>query len=395
MNLAKHLAIGFAATMLLLLTKMAIERTETGREVDVRTFQLLQGFLPGLTREHLPVVVADISRIPGGKDGPTPRAALRELLVAIADQAPRAIAVDIDFSPKPDGWVTDDDPAFFDFCLDLSRRKQVPIFLGVFRSFQEKADAWLGLPEYQSLAAAGLGRPADPRRLPRWVDTGDARLPTIGSALASAYLADLPQPPGWISWALERADAKHAGEAAHIVDVLVNYSKLDQIDSEHLTFTRPDTVKDLGELLRGRLLLLGDVASPMDAFTVPGRQEVVPGVYLMASVAYTIAFEPLYEFSHGARIALDGLISMIIVFGAYRIAERSGRGIKGRRRRGRFVLAMVLVVLAFGVALVRVGGIMWFDFLFAPFAILLHPRVEDFLTEKFSRRGKSRHESRT
>jgi hypothetical protein len=43
---------------------------------------------------ELPILVVDISKIPGGKDLLTSRARLMEIVKAIADQEPKGIAVD-------------------------------------------------------------------------------------------------------------------------------------------------------------------------------------------------------------------------------------------------------------------------------------------------------------
>lgn len=394
MHLVKHLGIGLCATALLLLGKIAFERTAAGHDFEVKTYEVLQSFLPSLSGSPLPVLVADISKLPGGKDGPTPREELKKLLAALVAQYPRAIALDIDFSPDEGGWMTPRDPEFFDYCLELSRRTRTPIFLGVFRTVAEGPDTWLGLSKYRSLAAAGLAKPTDTRRLPRWIQfrAGAPRLPTLGEALARAYRADPPPPPRWISWAVERTEHEPA-EGLSTADVLVNYSKLEQLKSEHVVFTRPDTVEDMGALLRGRLVLLGDVAMPMDPFVVPGQAASVPGVYLMASVAYTIAFEPLFEFTHTVRLVLDFAISLVIVSGAYWISTRTTNVAASRRRRGRFIIVIVAGVLLAGIALVRFADIMWLDFMLAPGAILLHPRVEDWIATKLKPQRKAHHGS--
>jgi CHASE2 domain-containing sensor protein len=379
MKSLSRLGIGILATAVLLTGQMLFEGTDLGHSVDVKTYEYLQSVLPPLSGEKLPIVVVDISQIPGGKDRPTPRAPLRNLLEAIAAKSPRAIAVDVDFSPTEYGWVTPEDPAFFDFCLALSGQRRIPIYLGVFRTRAEKPNTWLGLPQYQDLAAAGLANGSDTRRLPRWVRSTDSAhpLPALGEAIASAYRANAPPPNKWIAWALVPREVSQASgnRSTGTIDVLVNYSKLQQLKSEHLVISRPETVKDEGEELRGRLLLLGDVSTPMDTFNVPGQALPVPGVYLMASEAYTIAFEPLFEFTRTTRICLDITISLIIILGAQWLSVRS--------HRGYFIFVSISLVLIVGFSLVRFASIMWLDFFLVLLAILLHPRVEDWLSSRF------------
>lgn len=383
MRVFKHIAIGLTATLLLLLAKLSFEQTQPGRTAERHAYELLQNVLPKFSGARLPVVVVDISDVPGGKDHPTPRAQLQALIGAITAHAPTALAIDIDFSPNERGWITPADPAFFDYCLATSEERQVPIFLGVYRTRREGPDTWLGAPMYQHLAAAGLVKGADTSRVPRRVRSADGEhwLPTLGEALARAYRQELPAPPAWIARALERRDEHNA--TGTTIDVMVNYSKLDQLRSEHLAASRIETIADLGNHLQGRLVLLGDVEVPMDTFIVPGQPQPVPGVYLMAAAAYTLAFEPVYEFTHMTRITMDVVISMLIVIGAGWISRTSHDSATNRRRRSRFLISAILIVMAAGLLLMRLASILWLDFLLAPFAMLLHPAVEDWLEDRF------------
>jgi CHASE2 domain-containing sensor protein len=392
MNAFKHIAIGLAATALLLLAKIGLEHTALGRSCELTAFEWLQGFLPDLSPDRLPIIVDDINKIPGGKDQPTPRDQLEPLLEAIADKRPKAIAVDVDFSPDEAGWKTPQDPAFFDFCIKLTREQGIPVVLAVYRKRDSIPAAWLGSSEYQELAAAGVAKADDTTRLFRWVptDSDQARLPTMGEALARTYRGR-PEPPSWIAWALEGVDksADDVGEESQGSLRLVNYSKLEQLKRETLEFSRPETVKDGGNSFKGRMVILGDVAFATDTFNVPGQSRPVPGVYLMALAAYTLAVEPLYEFTYPVRLGIDFAISVVIVFGAYRISRRKISFVKQRKQRGRFVLVAVAAAVVAGIALVRFGHIMWFDFILAPFAMMLHPRVEDWISARFSGKSKA------
>jgi hypothetical protein len=128
--------------------------------------------------------------------------------------------------------------------------------------------------------------------------------------------------------------------------------------------------------LRGKLVLLGDVDAATDSFVVPGEARPVPGVYLMAVSAYTIAFEPLYEFTFAFRVALDIAISISLVIGLWLISHFTPNMALRHKRRAWFLFLAIAVSLLGGLALVRLAGILWFDFMATPLALFFHPGVE-------------------
>src|SRR2546423_11402677 len=75
-------------------------------------------------------------------------------LIAKTEPKPKAIGVDVDFSPDDNGNpITARDYAFFRDCLAVSRASGVPIFLGVHRHAGDRPNKWLGSPEAAELAA--------------------------------------------------------------------------------------------------------------------------------------------------------------------------------------------------------------------------------------------------
>lgn len=250
MDTIKHIGIGLAATALLFVLKVSFERSLIGHRFEVQTYDFLQGLLSSSGTGKLPILVVDISNVPGGKDGPTPRDVLKNIIEAIVDQRPRAIAVDVDFSPNERGWIKDDDPEFFDFCITMRQKRKIPIFLGIYRTRAESPDTWLGLNKYRDLAAVGLAREGDTRRVSRWIQRNafSDHLPTIASALAKAYQDNLPGPPIWLTPVIERTqDNEHGvqgqfGDGLNTVEILVNYSKLERLKSETIATVTSDAV---------------------------------------------------------------------------------------------------------------------------------------------------------
>jgi CHASE2 domain-containing sensor protein len=386
-DVLKRLGVGMFVTLLLVLLQSLVEKTSLGHKAKILTYEFLQGQLsPFSSEERLPILVVDISNIPGGKDQPTPRETLRAIIEEMARQGAKAVAVDVDFSPNEDGWITDDDPKFFDFCLKLGRDGGVPVYLGVYRRRTDTSEAWLGLDKYKELAAAVAIQRDDVSRMARWVQSSGVpeRLPTLSAALAETYQRSLPGPPKWLEGAVEITNDNLHGVERQIGEIRfaeapVNYSKLEQIEHETLTTISPTSVAEAGELFRGRMVLLGDATRFTDPFNVPGRARPVGGVYLQACAAYTLAIEPLYEFRARARLVLDLTISLLILFcveWARLCHTPKGGSFPQHIWQARFIWGAIALVTLTGIILIRCLSIMWLDFLLVVFALLLHPSVE-------------------
>jgi CHASE2 domain-containing sensor protein len=399
------MAFGLLVTGLLVGAKISFEHTALGHRVERWAYEVLHFQLPYFNQsEELPVVVVDISKMPGGRAGaPTSREELKKLLGAIAAEKPSAIAVDVDFSPDGKGWITDDDPQFLDYCLDLAGETGVPVYLGVFRAKAQPPETWLGLPKYSGLAVALLVTGEDVSRLPRWVQArGGKQLRALSWALATAHKPTLLSPTKCNSWLFECSADRQPGTDRHpnehfaVSDFLVNYSKLEELRRETLLTGSEQSVKEFGVRLKGKMVILGDALEFTDPFIVPGQEQPVAGAYLHASAAYTLVQEPLREFNLGFRLLLDGIISLIFIVGIFFVRGRRG-GVKGRRAQTWFLVSAIGVVLVAGVLLVRWYNVMWLDFLLVGFALLLHPKVEGWLESGWhnlsSRRRKARAET--
>src|SRR5918911_2432441 len=237
-----YVIVGLLITLLLVQVKDLIEQHPIGYRAKILAYEFLQGLLRSVDENRLPVVVADIGQMPGGKpDQPTSREELIKVVEALSDKKPRAIAIDIDFSPNERGWQHINDPAFFDFCLKTKKEKNVPIFLGIYRTQREQPDTWLGLEKYKELASSMVIL-RDTSRMPRWIQAEGVSepLPTLSAVLAQSYRKTLPEPPKWLAWSLEMIEDSQSGSQVQPMpefkDVyamtLVNYSKLDTIKLE-------------------------------------------------------------------------------------------------------------------------------------------------------------------
>jgi CHASE2 domain-containing sensor protein len=383
----RRILLGTLITILMIAVTKYVESTPTGKEIEKFTFANLQRLFPPFS-EDLPIVVVDMSKILGGKDQVTSREALKQTLTAIVAQRPSAVGIDVDFSPGVDGWQAPDDPDFFKYCLKLRDESKVPIYLGIGRTMASNSDTWLGSADYKTLAVA-LRAEADTMRLPKWIQAKGAndKLPLMSAALASSYLSKHENAAAKISRTIEVFTGDNDIEVGGENDVpfgmsLVNYSRLAQIQRE-ISFTlSPAAIAESGRVFTDKMVLIGDATESSEKFNVPGHDPTVPGVFVIACAAYTLAVEPLYELNTVTRITLDLLISVFILGGVEFLRFRYVNRIAGPRfykAQGRFLFVVIASTWVFGLILVVWLNIMWFDFPLFALAWLLHPRVEHLL----------------
>ena len=382
--IVKYVVVGLVTTGVLVGAVYIFEHTEYGHRVESLTFELLQGQLSSFNpNEELPIVVVDISRLPGGRDRATSRSQLQEIIETIAVFKPTGVGVDVDFSPEEDNLITDQDQAFLDRCLKLTE-DGTPIFLAVGRRMGAKPSAWLGAEKYQKMAATPAIRNADTKRVPLWIKRYDLheRLPSLSYALAQTYR--LSQPPTWMEWMLETSVERHPSPEFDLADAPVNYSKLEAIEQQALLTTSRQSISESGVRFRERMVIIGDGTPELasDNLPVPGRDRLVPGVYLHASAAYTFTREPLSEIKLGVRLLLDFVLSSLVLIAVavdrYRHLGRNHPLQWKRRQRIAFTLTAA-GALVLGALLVRFAGVLWLDLLLVALALLLHPRVESWL----------------
>jgi CHASE2 domain-containing sensor protein len=385
-----YIASGLAITAVLVFAKDFVERTALGRRLEQYTYTLLLNALPKFVSEGQSVVVVDISQFTGGKLDtstgrlvPTSRAKLKEVLDVLEAIQPQAIAIDVDFSPDRRGWIDSNDERFFEFCLRL--HSKIPVTLGVFRTLREPKNAWLGLPKFAPMAGSLYLPAGGLERVPVWVKDPNLtdRLPSIGDRLASSwYLVHTDrfehlQP--WIHRFSERlASSPVRREGLLIGEVLTNHAGVNQLISETIRFTEAKELLRHTEQLRGRMVMLGAVDQATDLYLIPGQEVPRPGVFVHASGAYTLASEPIYEFSHGARLLLDFAISLLVLLAIVvsrrrRIGHERATLVLAEDRTPYFAVGLILVA---GFAFVWVARVMWLDFLLVALSLLIHSAIE-------------------
>jgi CHASE2 domain-containing sensor protein len=385
--------------------KLMVEHTTFGKQLELMSYNLLQLRL----RAHsTPVTIVDISELApeefdvDGQTGvATPRESLKEMMEAIAEHSPKAIGVDIDFSPDENGYIHPRDPEFFQFCRELGEKKGIPVVLGVKRTLHKPSAEWLGDKSYEELAGSILV-PKDSRRMLHLIKieqetTGETEAtPAPGKsmsvALAEAYgdTASGSKQRGLhasMIGALERLGVieefseKNPVPGLSLEDFLVDFSPLETIET--IATIDPAVLRDPGQRQRfqGKIVLLGDAAlnEARDTFVVPGRDQPVPGVFLHACAAYTLLKAPLYEVTHRGRVIIDLLLSGVILLAIVlvRLSRRNETSHSSIQRwQGFLTLAVVLIAIVGGVLFVRSTRVMWDDFFLALTALIFHPSIE-------------------
>lgn len=396
-----YVGLGTIITVLLLALKVGIESSPIGPSIERYTYMLLTSSLPKFRPDGPGVVIVDISEFPGGQHEsrtgklvPTPRAELLEVIEVLAQLRPRAIGVDIDFSPTPDGWVDDGDPEFLGRVAQLNK-STLPIALGVFRTLREPEYARLGLPEYSALAA-GLWLPRTGlERTPAWTKTaeGGTRLPSLGAALALRQFGDSgTHAQGWRQRFRERLQQSSLRPDSLLVgEVLTDYSAAPQMDREAIRITSAQELLRHRGRIEGRIVLVGVVDQALDRFPIPGQDHNVAGVVVHAAVANTLANEPIWEFGHNVRIALDLVLSVVLLLGV--VALRSGWSTRGNltveHAESKALRWLIALTLVGGIVALVAFRVLWLDFLLVALTLWLHPRVGRLL-HRIARRVRSR-----
>jgi CHASE2 domain-containing sensor protein len=384
----EHLLFGFLIIGLLLSLKIIVERTSFGHRLELFVFEMLQGRLsPFDPEKELPIVVVDISKMEEDQ-GLKDREKLHELVAAIAGHKPRAIAVDIVFSPENKKWRTGFDEIFLDDCLKLRSKEGIPVFISVDSKMRlGDPSAWLGRERFREMAVTISVYKYDGKRVPLWAreKPDGVPLPSMSYALASTG-AKRPS-PDYIDWALE-INGSLPGRVGTIMDIdnnveieyadaLVNFSKLEAIYQTRLLNISAASVEEFGEKFADRIVLIGDgkKLGTFDAFSIPGRAETFPGVYLHAAAAYTLIEEPIYEFKWIVRLLWDVLFSavilLIVAFARWK-HRADEKGFDWRALERKLVWRSGFLILVAAVALVYFTHVLWLDFVFIVIALLSH-----------------------
>jgi CHASE2 domain-containing sensor protein len=394
--------IGLLLTGILLVGKIAAEHTQVCKFMEESFYDLLQLRLSSkLDAETLKVIVVDIAgmRIDRHPRDPnydfTDRTELLNLVQQIAEQQPRGIAVDIDFTPYAN--QRGQDRQFLDSCLSLykprsdSHMPAVPVYVGIHETVALGPDLCLGEPRFRDLAAfigfahsrenEGRKRIADQLQI-TYLDTFEHQriwyCPSLSSAVTQTHIT---LPSRWVAWALKPLSVvEDTGYKSS--EFLIDYSPLEAIEKNTVSFQNIDSYLRKNAFYDKYVFIgRGQLSrNTGDKFPIPGRRsDSHAGVYIHACAAYTLLRGALFELSGAGRLLLDVVLALFVIVGValvrYHYRDRAGE-VAYHRVFAFFTLLAVLLTVLIGFYMVDVTRLMWDDFVIVVVALLLHRSLE-------------------
>ena len=387
----RAMAISLVTIFVLVTVKTVSENIQIVHDLEEGTYKFLQNWrvTAGTTvRPH--VLVVDIGDLKperwerdGRSDLATPRGPLKEMIQVFADLDARAIGVDVDFSPENGQVIHPDDPQFFDWCLQLSEKRNIPILLGVHRTFKQPYK-WLGDDRYMRLAAfIAIRKGGNYEQLPHWIRTKNGfLLRSMGAALAGADVNATGSDESPWTWAIRSTSIIKPGPDLESKESLIDYAPLQRIREDALPMLPPEAFRKMKDKIEGRMVILGDIR-PESGDMFQSRVGPIPGVFIHASGANTIATEPLYRLTLLGRIAIDVLLALLILvlveFSLW-LQSRFGRSSTHAEYWWNviFTLLVVILVLTVSVGLIHWTRLLWTDFVVVCAVLLVQLLVDIF-----------------
>ena len=399
----------------------SLNDTGLGKELSLYTYRVLQKEL--VVADRLKVVVIDISELPLDAKGVTPRQSLRNLLESLSDMsgddAPAAVGIDIDMSPKvaADGsmqrFESDDDLSFFKECLSdepsngaeaPAAHLKIPVVLGIYRTQALPPSRWLLFPKFQPLAASLL-LPNDARQAVESTSSSldNAKVPaevvTLSGALARKYRErrdpeesmnrpfGLPRYVGDLLF--PRYKTEKIAPRATFNKFWIDFSVVERLRRERVllrskAFQDKTEIKDYLALRREDLarsiVLIGDVshAQQSDIFVDPVHVEPISGVLIHAAATYTQAMHPLYSINEKLRPLVDFFLALAAASLEFFLLVIYNDRLDRERFQGLLAIIAATGVILFGI-FVNHHRIIWDDFILVAIVTLLHPALHHHL----------------
>jgi CHASE2 domain-containing sensor protein len=390
-HIYRHFINGVVLTILLMCIKWGLEHWEFGRQIEQMTYNMLQIQLSShFSMASLPITIVDINGVtpvPIQREGKTelvtPREPLLKIVNMIAQQKPRSIGIDLNFSPTPYSYVTPSDPVLFERLLNI-RQQGIPVYVGIYESVVFDPGRWLMLPKFKPLAAyITVPKPehTEPAtKIIEWVQP--AGVPERCYSLSHSLAKTEHKPILWpLQWAVKRAtDTKE--EAFTTSEFLIDYAPLQKLIDNRLITDSDKIIAQNGSRIANNIVLVGRATPGLttDQFNLPGRGMPVPGIYVHAAATNTLLQAPLFRLTPQGRIAADALAALLVfvpfLFIQLYYSQISVHKEAINRLQQILTVLVIIAILFIGHFLVYKTRLMWTDYLMVIGALLLHSPME-------------------
>jgi hypothetical protein len=376
--------------VLVLVLKSLFEITPWGQYMEDRAYELLLArFVAEGTKDSPGVLIVDISPVKplswernGVKGLPaTPRQPIQDLIEVLSDPAlpthPKAIGVDIDFSPDNGELIHPDDLKFFEWCFNRANDTKVPIVLGVKRAAL-RSEEWLSNPKYHRLAGYIGVRTSDrwhdhwSDRATHWIWAGNGDpMRSMSAALAGLPLNQLMiESKRWMTQPTSIIDFAPLRRIEEDDIVHVDYTPSRDIPPDGTPASSSGIHKDefraqIRDRISKRIVLLGDAPEEVcdserdpDCFKVTGVSGSIHGVYLHACTAIAITGnKQINQLTLLGRLAIDSVLALFVILAV--------KGSIWLRRLFRFPVGRFeeiwkdFIFTVFALAIVLIAAVWW------------------------------------
>ncbi len=415
-----------AIIVLVLVLKSLFELTPWGQYLEDRAYELLLArFVAEGTKDSPGVLIVDIALIKplpwernGVKGKPaTPRQPIQDLIEVLSDPTlathPKAIGVDIDFSPENGELIHPDDVKFFEWCSNRMKDTKVPIVLGVKRTAL-RPEEWLFDPKYHRLAGYIGVRTSDrwhdhwSDRATYWIWAGNGDpMRSMSAALAGLPLNQLMmESKRWMTQPTSIIDFAplHRIQEDDIVHVDYTPPRAITVDSTPPNSTGINKVEfraQIRDRISKRIVLIGDAPEEAcdserdpDCFTVTGVSGSIRGVFLHGCAAIAIAGnKKINQLTLLGRLAIDSVLAVFVIV-AVNVSiwlRRFFRLPVGRFEEiwkdfifTVFTLAVVLIAAVWWTSR---GKLLWTDFIIVCFVLFLQFIIDGVMQVYRTRRS--------
>lgn len=397
-----NLLIGLIIILILIVSKIYSEQLYI-KDVNAFVYKILQSALSRYQGD-LPVIVLDISDLKSDLSQNTPTKNLQEIIDALIQSQAKAIAIDIDFSPRVDpqhpeksGARDKDDQFFFEF-LHEQKQKKIPVFVGAYNIGLDPT-SWLGTAENKDLAVDITLFHEDTTKVPKWLKCGDyEKLNSLSNALAEVY-GGQSHLPDWLKRFVEdfessenltqftKTDKNGNPISCQRAFTFVNYSKLELIQQLAIQTHDKTSIfsvkrEDGINKFRDKLVIIGagQRTRATDQFPITGIDKPVAGVYLHASATYTLTAEPVYKLGHRTSLGLDFLFGSLVILAIFIVVKCFGAPESSVQYWESLIIGVSIVVaFSFAFFLAIKYQVFWLDFPLVGLALLLHSKVQDWI----------------